>query len=119
ADGHQWLTQANETDYVMWPLYFGRTYPSEGNDPLAYSIGGFLWEAALAKRKSVAVFGEFAPAPSDSIPAPRSELLARYRAPHTTAQSRALLSARYRTHSAIPSLDRVLIREYPGWTMEV
>ena len=30
ADGHQWLTQANETEYPMWPLYHGRSYPSEG-----------------------------------------------------------------------------------------
>ncbi|MFN8579946.1 MAG: hypothetical protein U0163_03075 [Gemmatimonadaceae bacterium] len=49
ADGHQWLTQANETEYPMWPLYTGRSYPSEGNDPLAYSAGGFLWETAQAK----------------------------------------------------------------------
>ncbi|MGH2900054.1 MAG: phosphoesterase, partial [Solirubrobacteraceae bacterium] len=27
ADGHQWLTQANETDYPIWPLYYGRSYP--------------------------------------------------------------------------------------------
>ena len=23
ADGHQWLTQANETDYCLWPELFG------------------------------------------------------------------------------------------------
>ena len=27
ADGHQWLTQANETEYTLWPLYEGRSYP--------------------------------------------------------------------------------------------
>src|SRR4029077_3345121 len=57
ADGHQWLTQANETEYALWPLYAGRSYPSEGIDPLAYSSGGFLWESAQAKGKSVTVFG--------------------------------------------------------------
>ncbi len=51
ADGHNWLTQAIETEYPMWPLYTGRSYPSEGQDPLAYSAGGFLWEAAQAKGK--------------------------------------------------------------------
>jgi hypothetical protein len=25
ADGHQWLTQANETEYPLWPLYYGRS----------------------------------------------------------------------------------------------
>ncbi|MFN8582753.1 MAG: bifunctional YncE family protein/alkaline phosphatase family protein [Gemmatimonadaceae bacterium] len=120
ADGHQWLTQANETEYPMWPLYYGRSYPSEGNDPLAYSSGGFLWEAAQAKGKRVSIFGEYAPAPSDSIPGVRERLLAQYRdsLPHKPAFFRALLKTMYNTRSQIPSLDRVLVREYPGWTQE-
>jgi YVTN family beta-propeller protein len=121
ADGHQWLTQANETEYPMWPLYSGRTYPSEGNDPLAYSPGGFLWETAQAKGKRVAVFGEYAPAASDSIARVRADLFARWVADSGKGPSvfRDLLRERYRTRSAIPSLDRVLVREYPGWTQEV
>ncbi len=121
ADGHQWLTQANETEYPMWPLYSGRTYPSEGNDPMAYSPGGFLWETAQARGKRVAVFGEYAPAASDSIARVRADLLARWAADSGKGPSifRDLLRQRYKTHSQIPSLDRVLIREYPGWTQEV
>jgi len=30
-----------------------------------------------------------------------------------------MLKTRYDTHSDIPSLDRALVREYPGWTQEV
>jgi hypothetical protein len=121
ADGHQWLTQANETDYPMWPLYFGRSYPSESNDALAYSAGGFLWEAAQAKGKRVTIFGEYAPASSDSISSIRANLLAQFRdsQPHNPAYFRRLLARKYDTHSAIPSLDRVLVREYPGWTQEI
>src|SRR3954463_6402385 len=121
ADGHQWLTQANETEYPMWPLYSGRTYPSEGNDPLAYSPGGFLWETAQVKGKRVAVFGEYAPAASDSISAVRRELLAQWREPRADRPTffRAELQKRYQTRSEIPSLDKALIREYPGWTQEV
>jgi len=63
ADGHNWLTQGTETEYPMWPLYTGRSYPSEAVDPLAYSSGGFLWEAAQAKGKTVRIFGEYAPSP--------------------------------------------------------
>ena len=120
ADGHQWLTQANETEYPMWPLYFGRSYPSEGNDPLTYSSGGFLWEAAQSRGKRVVVFGEYAPAASDSIPTVRSRLLSQYRdsLPHNPAFFRSLLTKRYNTRSAIPSLDKILVREYPGWTQE-
>ena len=51
ADGHQWLTQANETEYPMWPLYYGRSYPSEGEDRSTYSSGGFLWESAQVEGK--------------------------------------------------------------------
>ena len=121
ADGHHWLTQANETDYPMWPLYFGRSYPSESDDPLAYSAGGFLWEAAAATGKTVQVFGEFAPPPSDSIPGVRRQLLGQYRdrAAHDARWFRNRLAAMYRTRSSIRSLDRVLVREYPGWTQEV
>jgi hypothetical protein len=121
ADGHQWLTQANETEYAMWPLYQGRSYPSEGNDPLTYSSGGFLWESAQRHGKSVAVFGEYAPAASDSIASVRANWFREYDANHQrgSAYFRDLMAKRYDTHSRIPSLDRVLVREYPGWTQEV
>jgi YVTN family beta-propeller protein len=121
ADGHQWLTQANETEYPLWPLYYGRSYPSEGNDPLAYSSGGFLWENAQAKGKRVAVFGEYAPAASDSISEVKRDLLAEWREPRSDRPTyfRDALRRRYNTRSEIPSLDKALIREYPGWTQEV
>ncbi len=121
ADGHQWLTQANETEYPMWPLYYGRSYPSEGDDALTYSLGGFLWESAEQKGQWVSVFGEYAPAPSDSISSVRRDLLAQYRdsAAHSAAYFRTLAATRYDTHSDIPSLDQVLVREYPGWTQEM
>ena len=50
ADGHQWVTQANETAYCMWPGYAGRSYPFDGTDPIAYASGGFLWDYALATK---------------------------------------------------------------------
>jgi hypothetical protein len=121
ADGHQWITQANETEYPLWPLYYGRSYPSEGVDPLAYSSGGFLWENAEAKGRRVVVFGEYAPAASDSLPNVKRDLLEQWRAPRDDRPGffREALRQRYNTHSSIPSLDRVLVREYPGWTQEV
>ncbi len=119
ADGHQWLTQANETDYPMWPLYFGRSYPSEGEDALAYSSGGFLWEAAQSRGKSVTIFGEYAPSPKVSSDSVHRRMLAQYlERPNDFAFQRDVLRARYDTHSDIPSLDRALVREYPGWTEE-
>ncbi len=121
ADGHNWLTQGMETEYPMWPLYTGRSYPSEGVDPLAYSSGGFLWEAAQAKGKTVRVFGEYAPSPQWSSDTLRRSLLTQYRdsQPHNAAYFRAAVATHYNTRSDIPSLNRVLVREYPGWTMTV
>jgi YVTN family beta-propeller protein len=120
ADGHQWLTQANETEYPMWPLYFGRSYPSEGEDAVAYSSGGFLWEGARSKGKTVAVFGEYAPSPKVSSDSIRRRMFAQYNErPNDFGFQREVLKARFNTRSDIPSLDRELIREYPGWTEEV
>ncbi|MDB4884379.1 MAG: phosphoesterase [Gemmatimonadetes bacterium] len=118
ADGHNWLTQANETDYPMWPLYFGRSYPSEGVDALAYSSGGFLWEAARAKGRTVSIFGEYSPSEQNPRADVRARLLAQYRdsQPHDPAFFRRALARMYDTHSSIPSLDPLLVREYPGWT---
>jgi len=118
ADGHNWLTQANEADYPIWPLYYGRSYPSEGIDPLAYSAGGFIWEAAESKGKSITVFGEYAPSIQEPKAALRKRLLEQYRdsQPHDPAFFRALMKKEYDTHSDIRSLDKHLVREYPGWT---
>ena len=121
ADGHNWITQANETDYPMWPLYLGRSYPSEGVDPLAYSAGGFLWEAALAKR-------EVRSPCSANTRQPRARRLpacatacsrVTSRAPDDFALHRDLAAQPLRhAHSQIPWLDRSSCREYPGWTQE-
>ena len=121
ADGHNWLTQANETDYPLWPLYYGRSYPSEGIDPLAYSAGGFIWEAAQAKGKRVTIFGEYSPSIQNSSATRRAEFMKQYREEHPSDPDvfRQRLARIYDTHSEIKSLDRVLVREYPGWTEEM
>lgn len=121
ADGHQWLTQANETEYPYWPLYYGRSYPSEGEDPLAYSSGGFLWEAAQRLGKSVTVFGEYAPSPRNEKTEVFRAVLDEWnrRSQLPAGHFRKRLGELYNTRSDIPSLDRALVREYPGWTMGV
>lgn len=121
ADGHQWLTQANETEYPYWPLYGGRSYPSQSDDPLAYSSGGFLWEAAQRAGKSVAVFGEYAPAPKEESADMRHRMLTEWMRRDSLPRGyfRDAFRALYDTRSEIPSLDRALVREYPGWTQGV
>ena len=65
ADGHQWVDSAIANDYTE--RNYGaneRSYPYDGNDPLAFSPAGFLWSQAKAAGKSVRVFGEFVDNPS-------------------------------------------------------
>lgn len=111
ASGHQWVTQANEASYTLWPGYEGRSYPFDGSDPLAYSARGFIWDAALARGKSVAVFGEYAPRLGwDQMG--RIDLLRRWKAGES-------FETLWNTKSPIPPLDGALVRNFPAYTMAV
>jgi DNA-binding beta-propeller fold protein YncE len=60
ADGHAWSTQALANEYLEhFYVGYSRTYPDDGNDAMALSSGGALWDAALAKGKTLRVYGEF------------------------------------------------------------
>jgi len=60
ADGHQWVNEAYVTDYLEKAFgSFARSYPFEGSDPLAFASSGFLWDNALARKKSFRNYGEF------------------------------------------------------------
>ncbi|WP_321471773.1 alkaline phosphatase family protein [uncultured Paludibaculum sp.] len=59
ADGHQWLAQANEVSYALWPGYAGRSYPFDGTDPLAIGRGGTIWDMARKLGKTVRLYGEY------------------------------------------------------------
>jgi YVTN family beta-propeller protein len=60
ADGHQWCNEAYVTDYLEKTFgAFTRSYPYEGNDPLAFASSGFLWDNALARHRTFHNFGEF------------------------------------------------------------
>jgi YVTN family beta-propeller protein len=60
ADGHQWTDEAFANDYVERnTASWGRTYPSDGTDPLAYSPAGFIWQRALDAGYTFRDYGEF------------------------------------------------------------
>lgn len=108
ADGHQWVTQANETAYCLWPGYEGRSYPFDGTDPLAYASGGFLWDAALARGKSVRVFGEYA----GRLTVGRQErqrLLDEWK-------KGGDFTKRWNMTAPIAPLNKILARNYPAYT---
>lgn len=64
ADGHQWSTTAFSTDYMEKSFAgFPRSYPDgmgeDESDALAYSPAGFIWDAAIAAKKTIRNYGEF------------------------------------------------------------
>jgi YVTN family beta-propeller protein len=59
ADGHAWADAAYVTDYLEKAFgSFTRSYPDDGRDPLAFAPTGFLWDNALAHKKTVRNYGE-------------------------------------------------------------
>ena len=109
ADGHQWLTQANETDYCLWPGYQGRSYPFDGSDPIAYSNGGFLWDAALRMKKSVRVYGEFAGSTGGFD---RQQLLTQWR-------DGGDFSNMFHTVAPLAPLNAILAANFPAYSTQV
>jgi YVTN family beta-propeller protein len=60
ADGHTWVNEAYVTDYLERSFGgFTRSYPDDGSDPLAYANTGFLWDNALAHKKTFRNYGEY------------------------------------------------------------
>jgi YVTN family beta-propeller protein len=79
ADGHAWATEAYATDYLE--RHFGgflRSYPYDGDDPLAYAPTGFLWDNALVQGKTFRDYGEFVKARISPPDAKWAELYADY-----------------------------------------
>jgi YVTN family beta-propeller protein len=64
SDGHEWTDSAIATDYMEKSFAgFPRSYPAGAQtnevDALAYSPAGFIWDDAIARGKSLRVYGEF------------------------------------------------------------
>ncbi len=59
ADGHQWTNEAFVADYLEKSFGgFTRSYPYEGDDPLAFAPTGFLWDNVLRRGKTFRCYGE-------------------------------------------------------------
>src|SRR5215471_1152312 len=112
ADGHQWVTQANETAYALWPGYTGRSYPFDGTDPIAYSSSGFIWDLALQMKKTVRVYGEYAGSVRDNDYAQRQRLLERWKSGGQFAQN-------WNTVAPLEPLNKILAKNYPPYTLSV
>ncbi|AIE87378.1 alkaline phosphatase family protein [Fimbriimonas ginsengisoli] len=109
ADGHAWTTEANATTYFErshggWT----RSYPF-GDDPLATSHSGYLWDSALDHGLSVYNFGEFDYAEPD---------------PHRswTQLYQAFLAGeqpKFKQNIGVRRLREVSDRDFPGWNLGI
>ena len=112
GDGHQWVTQANETDYTMWPGYGGRSYPKNGDDPLAYSNSGFLWDNALRHGKTFADFGEYVGYIPKMKLMERMKLFEAYKAGSD-------FTGQFHTVAPIAPLNKNVVQDYPAYGLQV
>jgi len=113
ADGHQWATQAAETDYCYWHGYHGRSYPFEGSDPLAPAQGGFIWDVALDHHRTVMDFGEYVGTPIERMRfEDRVAALQQWK-------DGASFAGRFHTVAPLASLNKILASDYPYWTLTV
>jgi YVTN family beta-propeller protein len=112
ADGHQWVTQAAETDYTYWPGYNGRSYPKNGDDPLAFAGSGFLWDQLSAHHKTFADFGEFVGQLDEKNSNVRVKLLDEYK------HGSEFIDA-FHTKAPISRLNQFLISDYPAYGLKV
>jgi hypothetical protein len=112
ADGHQWVTQAAETDYTHWPGYNGRSYPKNGDDPLGMAGSGFLWDHLPAHHKSFADFGEYVGEIGDTDVTLRSRLIEQYR-------QGSHFSGTLKTKAPIAKLNQFLAPDYPAYSINV
>lgn len=110
ADGHAWSTEGNATAY--YERTFGgwaRSYPF-GDDPLATSRSGYIWDNVLDRGLSFRNFGEFAytePAGDESF----TQILADWRA--------GTNRVRYRQRIGVARVARYSVWDYPGWNMGI
>jgi hypothetical protein len=111
ADGHQWVNEAYVTDDLEKAFGgFTRSYAYEGSDPLAFASSGFLWDNALAHKKTFRNFGEFVRA---SVPggATWTEM---YEESRTGAGK-----FRVRAKVNVQSLEPYTHPGYPGFVMSI
>ncbi len=112
ADGHQWATQANEVEYCLWPGYQGRSYPFDGSDPMAYSSGGFIWDYALAKGKTVKVYGEYAGSTRELYGKTRAQMLEGWKAGEDYTKT-------WNIKAPIEPVNKILATNFPAYNTNI
>jgi YVTN family beta-propeller protein len=114
GDGHQWVTQANETDYNYLPGYGGRSYAEDG-DPMDGARGGFIWNAAIAAGKSFIDFGEYTGDDAREFPIQTKERLGYLE----RFKNDATYVPTIPNKANMDSMEPYLVKDYPLWSLGV
>jgi hypothetical protein len=110
ADGHSWVNEAYVTDYLERAFGgFTRSYPYEGSDQLAFAPTGFLWDYALAHKKSLRIYGEFARTIYAPAKATWTDLY--------TDFVKGTSNIRIQAKTNWPTLEKYTHPHYPGFSM--
>jgi len=115
ADGHQWTNEGFVTDYIEKSFGgFSRSYPYDGDDAIAYSPSGFIWDYVLKKGLSFRVYGEFVKAVIEPRDASWSDLYRDY----LDGVRRVSIRATTELHSLRPYLSPHFVG-FPGTVPDV
>ncbi|MCH7905241.1 MAG: hypothetical protein IH944_11855 [Armatimonadetes bacterium] len=117
ADGHMWTSSSIANAYMEHSYSaYARSYPYDGDDPLAYSPEGFLWNAAIKSGLSVRVFGEFVDQPSiKHKETGRSGTFKEIWADYKSGEGMYVIEA----HTTLKALEPVLHPNYIGFPSNV
>ena len=123
ADGHNWLVQADATDYIEKEFgAFARGYPALGDDALAYQRSGFLWTAARRAGRTVSDFGEYAA--KIDLPSTGAPTWSQWYRDSRILEGKAagplpVPVGRYRTSSDVPSVNAINEPDFPTFDTDI
>jgi YVTN family beta-propeller protein len=112
-DGHHWATEGYVVDYLE--KSFGawvRSYASTGDDPLAYSATGFIWDNVLEHGGTFRNYGEFRYDKFEPFAHGGAERTGLLRPPPSTQGS-------FKPHLGLPAIEPYTCPDFPGFTTEI
>ncbi|MEV6054445.1 phosphoesterase [Streptomyces sp. NPDC052107] len=116
AEGHNWLTQADDPEYTESSAgEYTRSYDTE-DDVLGHQKSGFIWTGAKAAGKSVKDFGEFQSAETKPSGSSWQNLYCDTKNMQATGAQTAYP---IKVGSAIPSLNDVSVQGFPKFDTSV
>ena len=108
TDGHAWAVEGQATTF--YERSFGgwtRAYPFGGDEPLAISGGGHLWDAALAVGRTFRNYGEFMYANGGGS----------FAANYKTWKAGGVIP--FKASIGVERVKRYTDMAYPGWNLDI